>query len=275
MKNLDVPIFMYGTAWKEDRTRKLTELALQSGFTAIDTANQRKHYFEEAVGLGISDYLKASGKKREDLFIQTKYTFVRGQDHRKPYDETADFAIQVQQSFASSLQHLNTDYIDSYILHGPYGSDGLTTVDQEVWRSMEEIQKSGKIKNLGVSNVNLDQMQQLYEFAKVKPKFAQIRTYASRGWEKPLREFCQKNKIHFQGFSLLTANRDEVQSQTVKQLAAKYGKTTSQIIFIFSRQIGMIPLTGTSSAQHMKEDLNCFDIQLTKEELLEVEKVSL
>lgn len=264
---------MYGTAWKEDRTSQLTTLALQSGFTAIDTANQRKHYFEEAVGLGISAFLKSSGKRREDLFLQTKYTYARGQDHRKPYDEGAEFGVQVRQSFASSLQHLNTDYIDSYILHGPYGGDGITTIDQEVWRSMEEIQQSGQIKSLGVSNVNLEQLQQLYDFAKIKPKFAQIRTYASRGWEKDLRDFCQKKAIRFQGFSLLTANREEVQSETVNRLAKKYQKTLSQIIFIFSQQIGMIPITGTTSQQHMKEDLNCFDVQLTAEELFEIENV--
>ena len=247
---------------------------MRSGFTAIDTANQRKHYFEEAVGLGISNYLKATGKKREELFLQTKYTYARGQDHRKPYDENASFADQVHQSFSSSLKHLNTDYIDSYVLHGPYSGEGISEVDQEVWRSMEEIHNSGKVKYLGVSNVNLEQMQLLYDFAKVKPKFAQIRTYASRGWEKPLRDFCKINEIHFQGFSLLTANRNELQSPTIKRLASKYGKTVSQIIFIFSRQVGIIPLTGTTSAEHMKEDLNSFDILLTQEELQEIENVS-
>src|SRR5271167_1347136 len=116
---LAIPDFLYGTAWKEDRTPALTELALRMGFRGIDTANQRRHYFEAGVGEGLSAAYRAGAVKRGDLFLQTKFTYRRGQDHRLPYDPEASFAVQVSQSLASSLEHLGTDYVDSFVLHGP------------------------------------------------------------------------------------------------------------------------------------------------------------
>ena len=113
-----MPAFMYGTAWKKDQTAQLVELAVDSGFTAIDTANQLIHYQEALVGEALLTLAK-KGVKRESLFLQTKFTSVSGQDHRTPYDQSADLPTQVQQSFESSLKHLHTDYLDSYVLHGP------------------------------------------------------------------------------------------------------------------------------------------------------------
>ena len=114
-----VPDFLYGTAWKEDRTQALTELALRMGFRGIDTANQRRHYFEAGVGQGLAAAYRAGVVTRADLFLQTKFTYQRGQDHRLPYDPAADLSTQVAQSMASSLEHLGTDHVDSYVLHGP------------------------------------------------------------------------------------------------------------------------------------------------------------
>ncbi|HEX6836172.1 MAG TPA: aldo/keto reductase, partial [Polyangia bacterium] len=113
------PQIIYGTAWKEERTEALVGLALRSGFRAIDTANQRKHYFEAAVGDAIARAIGDGMVTRGELFLQTKFTDVGGQDRRLPYDASAPFAEQVAQSFASSLEHLHTDYLDSYVLHGP------------------------------------------------------------------------------------------------------------------------------------------------------------
>ena len=118
---VSVPRLLYGTAWKEGETERLTALALRQGFRGVDTANQRKHYYEEGVGRAVG----ASGVPREELFLQTKFTFRGGQDHRLPYDPNAPVAKQVEQSFASSLAHLGADVIDSYVLHGPTQRDGL------------------------------------------------------------------------------------------------------------------------------------------------------
>src|ERR1700730_9972402 len=105
---LPLPEFLYGTAWKEDRTPALTELALRTGFRGIDTANQRRHYFEAGVGQGLADAYHAGIVTRADVFLQTKFTYRPGQDHRLPYDPTASLSIQVGQSMASSLEPLGT-----------------------------------------------------------------------------------------------------------------------------------------------------------------------
>ena len=106
------PSFLYGTAWKDERTASLTRLAVEAGFRGIDTANQRRHYFEQGVGDALEELYRAGRVTREDLFLQTKFTYAAGQDHRLPYDPRADFPTQVRQSFASSLEHLRTDYLD-------------------------------------------------------------------------------------------------------------------------------------------------------------------
>ena len=268
------PHLLYGTAWKEERTEKLVTQALQAGFTGIDTANQRKHYFEEAVGKGIQSFLNDSGKDRKSLFLQTKYTYQRGQDHRLPYDPNGSFMDQVNQSFQSSLDHLQTDYIDSYVLHGPYQGDGLADPDFEVWNAMENLHKQGKIKALGVSNVSLMQLKELYDFAKIKPTFVQNRCYARLGWDKKVRNYCFANKITYQGFSLLTANARELMDPSIQHLAGLYLKTVPQLIFKFSQQVGMLPLTGTTNPNHMKQDLLIDDFKLQPNEIHHIENLS-
>src|SRR3954471_13023125 len=101
-----VPRLLYGTAWKEDATERLTGLALRHGFRGIDTANQRKHYHEAAVGQAVRAAVAAGVVTRDDVFLQTKFTFRPGQDHRLPYDPAAPIAAQVAQSFERSLEHL-------------------------------------------------------------------------------------------------------------------------------------------------------------------------
>ena len=152
LQGVPVPAFFYGTAWKEERTEELTRLALGAGFVAIDTANQRRHYFEAAVG----DAVAASGIARASLFLQTKFTHVRGHDARISYDPAAEPATQVAQSFASSLSHLRTSYVDSYVLHGPSAADGLSETDKQAWRAMSALHAEGKTRLLGVSNVSYE-----------------------------------------------------------------------------------------------------------------------
>src|SRR5271156_1133803 len=133
-----LPDFLYGTAWKEERTPALIELALRVGFRGIDTANQRKHYFEAGVGEGLAAAYRAGVVERADLFLQTKFTYQDGQDHRLPYDPEASFSAQVAQSMASSLEHLGTDLVDSYVMHGPSSNNDWTEADSEVWEAMKK-----------------------------------------------------------------------------------------------------------------------------------------
>src|SRR5680860_1061462 len=155
--NVPLPSLMYGTAWKEGATTHLVQLAVASGFTAIDTANQLIHYREDLVGEALLA-LDKQGVKRDTLFLQTKFTSVNGQDHRTPYDASADLTTQVQQSFASSLTHLHTEYVDSYVLHAPFSRRGLGAADWQVWAAMEALYQAGKTKMIGVSNITAAQL---------------------------------------------------------------------------------------------------------------------
>ncbi len=270
MKTKNIPKIIYGTAWKEDATEDLVYTAIKAGFRGIDTANQRCHYNEPAVGNAISKLLK-EGIKREDLFIQTKYTYLNGQDHRIPYDMHADYKVQVRQSFQSSLEHLNISYIDSYILHGPSVRYGLEKEDWQVWKEMEAIHREEKVRHIGLSNVSVDQLKILWEGAKVKPAFVQNRCFAQQAWDKEVREFCKEKNIIYQGFSLLTANTFVLPK--VRQIAERVKKTPTQVIFRFSMDIGILPLTGTTSKIHMKEDLT-LDFTLKDKERKFIENIA-
>src|SRR5580704_14328731 len=167
-----VPDFLYGTAWKEERTPLLVELAIRMGFRGIDTANQRRHYFEAGVGQGLATAY-AAGLSRADLFLQTKFTYRPGQDHRLPYDPAASLPVQVAQSMASSLEHLETDYVDSYVLHGPLSSDDWTDADAEVWEAMKKERDAGRTRLLGVSNISLGQLERMAAADSEAPAFVQ------------------------------------------------------------------------------------------------------
>ena len=265
------PTFLYGTAWKEDETERLTLLALQQGFRGIDTANQRKHYHEAAVGEAIKAAVAKGVVTRGELFLQSKFTFRRGQDQRLPYDERAPVATQVEQSFASTLEHLRIETLDSYLLHGPSQRVGLASDDWATWRAMEQIHDSGRVRMVGISNVSLEQIQSLWQEARIRPSFVQNRCYASQGWDRNVREFCNANDIGYQGFSLLTANRDVLASAELSRLAKQYSRTPAQIVFRFALDVGMLPLTGTSDPKHMREDLAVEDFRLTPAEVERIE----
>ncbi len=266
-----VPRFLYGTAWKEDDTRRLTELALRQGFRGIDTANQRRHYHEAAVGQAITSAIAAGLVTRAELFLQTKFTFRTGQDHRLPYDPKAPVARQVEQSFASSLEHLGTDVIDSYLLHGPSQRTGLSAADGEAWRALEALHTSGQARLLGISNVTLEQLRLLCDRARVRPRFVQNRCYARQGWDRRVREFCSHNGIVYQGFSLLTANRNALARPEMARIARRHGRTVEQVVFRFALDVGMVPLTGTTDEAHMRADLEVFGFRLESEEVSLIE----
>lgn len=274
LNHISVPSFIYGTAWKKEKTQMLTLQALENGFLGIDTANQRKHYFEEGVGQGIQQFLKNTGKSRGDLFLQTKFTPTSSQDHNKPYDETDSYKNQVRQSFLSSLEHLQTDYIDSYILHGPTYYSGVVQDDLDIWKAMEDLYYEGKIRLLGVSNVDLEQLETLYNAAVIKPSMVQNRCFASSYWDASIRAFCKKHDMLYQGFSLLTANQSYLLTNKIHELAKQYKKSIPQIIFRFALQIGIVPLTGTSNQQHMKEDLDLDSFELSSDAVKLIEEIS-
>jgi diketogulonate reductase-like aldo/keto reductase len=269
-----LPDFLYGTAWKEERTAALTELALRVGFRGIDTANQRRHYFEAGVGAGLAAAYRAGIVTRADLFLQTKFTYRQGQDHRLPYDPRADLATQVAQSLASSLEHLGTDHVDSLLLHGPASGYGWTPADTEVWAAMRAERDAGRARRIGVSNVSLHHLQQMLAAGAEPPAFVQNRCFARLGWDRAVRTFCAERGIVYQGFSLLTANPEVLAHPLVGRVAARLGATPAQVVFRFARAIGILPLTGTTDPEHMRQDLAALDLALAPAEVRAIESLS-
>ena len=271
---ISIPSFMYGTAWKKEATASLVEQAVLAGFTAIDTANQLIHYDEARVGDALA-VLAERGVLRGQLFLQTKFTPLNGQDHRTPYDRNAPVATQVMQSFESSLSHLRSDVLDSYVLHGPYSRYGLGSEDWDVWGALESIYETGKARMIGISNVSAEQLAMLCARATHKPMVVQNRCYAALGWDQEVRAICREHGIIYQGFSLLTANREVFVDPEVRRMATQYGTGVAQIVFRFAMQVGMLPLTGTTNPQHMREDLLCERVTLSPEDIRRIETIGL
>jgi diketogulonate reductase-like aldo/keto reductase len=271
IRGVRIPDLVYGTAWKEDATESLVLGALTSGFRGLDTANQRKHYHEAGVGRAIARAADA-GIRRDQLFVQTKFTHRAGQDDRLPYDAAAPIAEQVAQSFASSLEHLGVGELDSLVLHGPSLRDRLAAEDRDAWRAIEAIAERGGARLVGISNVSAPQVRELVGFARVAPAFVQNRCYAARGWDREIRALCAEHGIVYQAFSLLTANRDVVAGRTVRAIAARHGRTPAQVVFRFAHQVGMLPLTGTSSPQHMRDDLAIDTFALSDDEVAAIDR---
>lgn len=268
-----IPEFLYGTAWKKEPTASLTELAVRSGFRGVDTANQLRHYFEAGVGEGLATCYRAGVVTRSELFLQTKFTYQQGQDHRLPYDPAAPLARQVAQSMSSSLEHLGTEYVDSFVLHGPAWREGWSEDDIEVWQAMRKEREAGRTRFLGVSNVGVHHLRQMLEIHGEAPAFVQNRCFSVTGWDAEIRSFCREHGAIYQGFSLLTANLEVLRHPAVMNTAAECGVTPAQVIFAFSRQIGILPLTGTSKAEHMKQDLACTELRLSHLQVRDIEHI--
>ena len=244
-----VPDLMYGTAWKKERTRELVSAAIRSGFRAIDTAAQPKHYNQRGVGDGIRD----AGLPREALYLQTKFTPLSGQDPaRLPYDARAPLERQVQQSVEKSLEELGTRYLDAVLLHSP-----LPTFEETLraWRVLEDYVDRGVIRRLGVSNVDVGILSRLHRESRVKPSCAQNRFRREGGFDGPVRAFCRAHGLQHQTFWTLTANKAALQGRTFRAIAAEKGLTTEQLMYTYVMQLGGTPLSGTTSPAHMAEDV--------------------
>lgn len=257
---LTMPKIIYGTAWKKNRTTDLVLEALKCGFRAIDTACQPKHYSEELVGKAIVSARKM-GIERKDLFLQTKFTPLGGQDPNNiPYNKIATLREQVFESFSVSKRNLHTDYIDMYILHSPLFPFAHL---QQVWHSMEQIAKSGEALNIGLSNCyDLSVLQKLYEQAEIKPAVLQNRFYDETGYDKEIRSWCNDHNIVYESFWTLSANPHILAHPILKELAQKHEKNEAQIFFAYLMTLGIVPLTGTTSTRHMIEDLKTTEIIL-------------
>lgn len=259
-----IPKLIYGTAWKEDKTADLVELALAKGFRGIDTACQPRHYKEPLVGEGIQRAY-AKGLKREDLFLQTKFTSISGQDPDDiPYDQDKTLSEQILESFTVSKINLKTDYLDSLILHSPMANWDETLV---AWQTLERLVETGEVKQIGVSNCyDPNLLSKLYQHAKIKPALLQNRFYRDTNYDSELRKFCDENNIFYQCFWTLRANVHILKSKAIAKLVESKGKTDAQIFFRCLNHQNIHPIIGTTSSKHMKEDLDIFSFSLSDEE---------
>jgi diketogulonate reductase-like aldo/keto reductase len=255
---------LYGTAWKQDETERLVRRALEAGFRGIDTACQPKHYNEAGVGAGIAASLSPR-LKRSQIYLQTKFTPVSGQEPQQiPYDARASLTAQVAESASLSLKNLRTDYLDCLILHAPLPDPQETF---EVWHAMEQLVDSGVARQLGISNcTQLAQLQAVCGQARIPPTVLQNRFHAENGYDKELRAFCRGRGIVYQSFWTLTANQHLLTHESMRALARTHGRTPAQVLFRYLTQLGIVPLTGTSSAAHMRQDLAIFDFELAANE---------
>ncbi|MBS0287676.1 MAG: aldo/keto reductase [Proteobacteria bacterium] len=269
-KGITMPKIIYGTAWKKEKTASLVVKAIKRGFRGIDTACQPRHYFEPGVGQAFKE-LEKIGIPRDEIYIQTKFTPLSGQDPNNiPYNPHAPLYKQVLESFAVSQKNLGTIYIDALILHSPLRTHQET---MEAWKAMEEIVSRSGVKQLGISNCyDLSEMQQLYDDATVKPTILQNRFYRETNFDTALRKWCNEKNIVYQSFWTLTANPQILQSSVITAICSSYNKTPAQVLFRYLTQLGVVPLTGTTSDVHMVEDLAIFQFELT---VADIEKIHL
>ncbi len=258
-----LPRMVYGTAWKKGDTERLVATALREGFRGIDTACQPRHYDESGVGSGIAAV--GSGLARSNLYLQTKFTPLAGQDPaRVPYDHRAPLFLQIAQSCATSLQNLRTDYLDGLLLHSPLPTLAETL---QAWEAMESLAASGRVRQLGISNCyDLGLLETLHRTARIKPAVVQNRFYSETGYDQEIRAFCRSEDVLYQSFWTLTANPHILAHPAVVSIASRLERTPAQVLFRYLIENKVVPLTGTRSAEHMREDLAVFDFELSAAE---------
>lgn len=264
-----LPAFIYGTAWKKDATTELVYQALSHGFTAIDTAAQPKHYREDLVAAGVSKAIKEGKVKRSELYLQTKFTSIQGQDPNDlPYDPKSPVIDQLNASVMSSLRNFDfgdvvkdgdttKQYIDTLVLHSPMPSMHETL---EVWQTLEQY-VPGEIHNLGISNCNLFTLMELYERARIKPAVVQNRFYANSKYDIGLRKFCQERGIIYQSFWTLTANPALLKASETRQLMSQLGISSAAALYCLVLGLGGTSvLNGTTKPQNMQNDWKAVEL---------------
>ena len=179
-KMVKKPHLVYGTAWKKEETARLVSEAVKTGFRFIDTACQPKHYNEAGVGNGWTAAAQELGLSREDIWLQTKFTPLSGQDpNNVPYDKDLPPVEQAKVSLKVSLKNLHTDYLDSWVMHSPLKAFEET---MRVWRVMEQAVDDGKVRQIGISNCyDIDTFRLLYQQARIKPSVRWVRFVIERG----------------------------------------------------------------------------------------------
>ena len=219
--------------------------AIETGYRMFDTAEAYGN--EKAVGEG----MKKSGIDRKELFLVTKVNF-------KSYENA-------EQTVMQSLTNLQTDYIDLLLLHWPFANY------YAAWRVLEKLYAEGKVRAIGVSNFEPDQLLDLIAYNKIVPAVNQIETnlYCQRSTERGWMD--KKQVTHMAYAPLGQGNRNEMFAEpVVLALAEKYGKTPAQVLLRFMTQKGIVVIPRSTKPEHIKENFDLFDFALTGNEMAQL-----
>lgn len=240
---VEMPILGFGTFQIPDNeTEQAVIQAIQAGYRHIDTA--QSYMNEEATGLGIAN----SGVAREELFITTKI-----------WIENTSYE-GVQASFQRSLERLGLDYVDLLLLHQPYNDV------YGAWRAMEELQKEGKIKAIGVSNFAVDRVVDLALFNEITPQINQIEINPFHQQKEVIDALRQEGVVPEAWAPFAEGKNNIFQNELLSEIGKKYNKSVAQVIIRWLVEQDIVVLAKTVSPQRMKENLDVFDFSLTKED---------
>ncbi|ASE60044.1 aldo/keto reductase [Chryseobacterium indologenes] len=242
---VDIPALGFGV-WQMENLKECEEAvvkAIQTGYRMIDTAAIYQN--ETAVGAAV----KNSGVNRDDLFITSK-VWVQDHGHEK-----------AKKAFQRTLDRLQMDYLDMYLIHWPYG-DFLGT-----WKALEELYQEGKIKAIGVCNFTVEKLEELKANSTILPVINQIELHPVFQ-QKELQKYNKENNIITQPWSPLgNGNADLLNHPDLKAIAEKYGKTVAQVILRWHLQEGFVVIPKSVTPSRIEENFNVFDFELTEDEM--------
>jgi diketogulonate reductase-like aldo/keto reductase len=217
--------------------------AIETGYRLIDTA--ASYMNETAVGNAI----KNSGVNREDLFITTKL-WVQDTSYEK-----------TKAAFEKSLNKLQLDYLDLYLIHQPYGDVHGS------WRAMEELYKAGKIKAIGISNFQPDRVMDMIMFNEIVPAVNQVETHPFNQ-QIETQKFLTENKVQIESWGPFAEGRHNLfQNELLLSIATKYKKSVAQVVLRWLTQRGVVAIPKSVKKERIRENFNIFDFELTAEDM--------